>query len=367
MTRRRMSTVAFDAGPAKAQPTGVGVYVRELALALQPRMGDRLRLIGARQDGPLADGAGTTMEGSVHAAWVLRRADHDARAVGARLAHYTNAVAPIRSSVPFVLTIHDLSLIRYPRYHPLPRLGVVPLMAWAARHAERVITPSRATADEVARLLHVRERRIDVVELAPVGSSVPTKAERSTVLRDLDLPDRPFLLSLATIEPRKNIDGLIRGFERLAAKDRDISLALGGGSGWRTAKIERAIAASPAATRIRRLGYVSDLARAVLLRECAAFVYVSLYEGYGLPVVEAMDAGAPVVTSNLSSMPEAAGGAAVLVDPLDDSSIAEGIRTALRDADDLRQAGLARAARLGWDRTARETEHVYEAATARWV
>ncbi len=367
MTGTRTSPVAFDAGPAKAQPTGVGVYVRELALALKPRMAERLRLIGARQDGPLADGAATTMQGSVHAAWVLRRADHDAWGVGARLAHYTNAVAPIRSSVPFVVTIHDLSLIRYPRYHPLPRLGVVPLMAWAARHAERVIAPSRATADEVARLLHVAARRIEVVELAPVGSSVPSEAERATVLRDLDLTDRRFVLSLATIEPRKNIDGLIRGFERVAAKDRDISLVLGGGSGWRTARIERAIAASPAADRIRRVGYVSDLARAVLLRECAAFVYVSLYEGYGLPVVEAMQSGAPVVTSNVSSMPEAAGGAAVLVDPLDDSSIAEGIRAALRDANDLREGGLARAAQLSWGRTAHETERVYEAATVRWV
>ena len=367
MTGARTSPVAFDAGPAKAQPTGVGVYVRELALALQPHMGDRLQLIGARQDGPLADGAATTMEGSVHVVWVLRHADRDARGVGASLAHYTNAVAPLRSSLPFVLTIQDLSLIRYPRYHPLPRLGVVPVMAWAARHAQRVITPSRATADEVARLLHVAVRRIDVVELAPVGGSFPTQAERATVLRDLDLAGRRFLLSLATIEPRKNIDGLIRGFERVAAKDRDISLVLGGGSGWRTATIERAIAASPAADRIRRLGYVSDLARAVLLTECAAFVYVSLYEGYGLPVVEAMQSGAPVVTSNVSSMPEAAGGAAVLVDPLDDSSIAEGIRTALRDADDLREAGLARAAQLSWERTAGETERVYEAATARWV
>ena len=307
------------------------------------------------------------MAGERHLAWILRRADADARRCDARLAHYTNAVAPARTSMPFALTIHDLSLVRFPHYHPGPRLAVVPFMAWAAHRAKRLIAPSRATADEVRRLLRVPAKRIDVIEEAPVRGPEPTAEERRAVLGELALTGRRFVLSLATLEPRKNVVSLVRAFEHLASSEADLWLAIGGGAGWRTRGIEHALATSPAAGRIRRLGYVSDLARSVLLRECAVFAYISLYEGYGLPVVEAMDAGAPVVTSDLSSMPEAAGGAAVLVDPRNPEAIAHGLRHALAAAGELRVAGTARARQLSWDRAARETNAVYERIAARWI
>ena len=359
--------VAFDAGPVRARPTGVGVYVRELAHALRRLRDGDIHLIGARRAGPLATDASTLMGGDRHLAWIVRRADADARGCGAGLAHYTNAVAPARTSMPFALTIHDLSLVRYPHYHPGPRLAVVPFMAWGAHRAKRVIAPSRSTADEVHRLLRVPARRIEVIEEAPVRGPDPRAEERDAVLDELNLAGRRFVLTLATLEPRKNVVNLVRAFERLAGDEPDLWLVLGGGSGWRTRAIERALATSSAAGRIRRLGYVRDLARSVLLRECAAFAYVSLYEGYGLPVVEAMDAGAPVVTSNLSSMPEAAGGAAVLVDPHDPDAIADGLRHALGAATELRVAGRARAGSLSWDRAARETNAVYERIAARWI
>lgn len=359
--------VAFDAGPAKPKPTGVGVYVRELGSELRALLGSDLRTIGARPDGPLAEGATTLMRGNRHLVWIARHADRDAAGSGASIVHYTNAVAPVRSSIPVVLTIHDLSLLRYPHYHPGPRLAVIPFMAWAAHRARRVIAPSAATAEEVHRLLRVPARRLDVIGEAPVRHAAPTAAQRQATLKELGLVDRPFVLSVATLEPRKNIGNLVRAFERVATVDREVLLVLVGGAGWRTGTIEEAIRSSPVGHRIRRLGYVDEVARAVLLRECAVFAYVSLYEGYGLPIVEAMEAGAPVVTSNVSSMPEAAGGAAVLVDPGNVAAIAAGLREALDSTAALREAGRRRVATLSWARAALETRAVYDRVAERWV
>lgn len=359
--------VAYDAGPVKSRPTGVGVYVRELASALTPLLGHDLRLIGARRNGPMAKNATTLMRGTRHLEWIVRHADRDATFAGGRLAHYTNAIAPPRSSMPFVVTIQDLSLIRYPHYHPKLRLAVVPFMAWAAHRATRVLTPSAATANEVHRWLRVPHRRLEVIELAPGPLSSIPRAVSDQRLAALGLEHRGFLLSLATLEPRKNIANIILAFEKVAERDESLKLALVGASGWHPRRIERTLAKSTAVGRIVRLGYVDETTRTILLNACAAFVYVSLYEGYGLPVVEAMAAGVPVVTSNVSSMPEAAGGAAVLVDPRLPSAIADGIHAALESRMDLVDAGLRRVRLLSWERVARETSQVYETVANRWV
>ena len=346
----------------------MGIYVRELANALRRLDAGALRLVGARRDGPFADDASTWMRGNRHLGWILRNANSDIRDVDADRAHFTNSLAPLRTSVPYVLTIQDLSLIRYPRYHPAPRLVAVPFMAWAAQRARRVIVPSRATAEEVHAILRIPQRRLAVIELAPAGDGrVMSRRAAGPLLKELDLHPEGFILCIATIEPRKNIVSLLAAFERLVASGSELKLVLVGGRGWHTSEIERRIEQSPARSRVVRLGYVDDDVRVALLSACAVFAYVSLYEGYGLPIVEAMQAGAPVVASNVSSMPEAAGGAAVLVDPLDADDIAAGITTALGSREALAEAGRERAARLSWERVARETMEVYQGVASRWV
>lgn len=362
------SIVAYDAGPAQPRPSGVGVYVRELARELIALAdGQNFVLIGARRDGPLADAARTVMRGDRHQSWVQRHANQDVLSVGASLVHYTNAVAPLRSVRPFVLTIQDLSLLRYPHYHPNLRLLAVPVMTWAAHRARVVIVPSRATADELRRLLRVPTRRIAITELAPAPAGAMDDSAFPAVLARFGLERGAYVVSTATLEPRKNIVRLVAAFEQLVARDRQLRLVLIGATGWRASRIEQRLAASPVADRIVRTGFVSDVERTALIHGSAAFVYVSLYEGYGLPIVEAMDAGAPVVTSNVSSMPEAAGGAAVLVDPRDPTAIARGIAQATRDRETLIEAGRQRAARLSWTRTAEATRAVYEQADVRWI
>ena len=324
----------------------------------------RIVPIGARQDGPLAADAATTMTGDRHLLWLQRAAAEDAKRVGAVGAHFTNATAPLRPRIPYVLTIQDLSLIRYPHYHPLLRLAAAPVMAVSAHRADRVIVPSYATATELRRLLRIPAHRMSVIELAPAGdaSAHLTGEAVDDVLRRRGLERGSYILSIATLEPRKNTARLVAAFERVAARHPGLRLVLVGGRGWRTSRIERRIALSRLGDRIVVTGYVSDGERAALLHGCAVFAYPSLYEGYGLPVVEAMQAGAPVVTSTVSSLPEAAGGAAVLVDPMGARDIARGLREAIDRRDELREAGYVRVSRLSWDRVAVETLAVYDEA-----
>jgi alpha-1,3-rhamnosyl/mannosyltransferase len=211
------------------------------------------------------------------------------------------------------------------------------------------------------RLLRVPAGRLVVTELAPSEPAPQASADRSReVLAALGLEDAGYVLTIGTLEPRKNIHRLIAAFERIA--DRGLRLVLLGGRGWHTSVIDRALATSTARSRIVVPGYVSDEARSILLRHARAFAYVSVYEGYGLPVVEAMAEGIPVVASNLSSLPEASGGAAVLVDPHDVLAIARGIDETISRREELADAGRARASLLSWDRTAAATIQAYEAA-----
>lgn len=364
MTPAPFVTTAYDAGPVKSSPTGVGVYVRDLGLALLKQRGEAIQFIGARPDGPLADRAATFMRSRLHQVWVHTRANADARRVGAELVHYTNAAAPLHSSRPFVLTVQDLSLLRYPHYHPGLRLAAIPVMLAAIHRAHRVLVPSRATADELMRFVRLPARRISIVELAPAATSLTAAEVPRSSLDRWAVEPGAYVLSVGTLEPRKNLRRLISAFQQFNGRHPDIRLVLMGGKGWRTRSIDQALGESPVGDRIVTTGYVTDEERQALLHHCGVFAYVSLYEGYGLPIVEAMAAGAPVVTSNVSSMPEAAGGAAVLVDPHSTAGVARGLEDAWRDRERLGAAGLRRAAKLSWERVARETAAVYDEVAA---
>lgn len=357
-------TIGLDVGPARRPATGVGIYITELAAALDSLLGDRLARLGMRSGSPVKPpeqrGGDTEMRGRHYLAWVLGRADRDARTSGCSLVHYTNAVAPMRASVPFVVTIHDLSVLRLPRSHPVTRLAVIPFMTIAARRALRVIVPSSATADEVRRLLHITPARIAVIPHAARPRSVG--AEVGDVLAMLGLEPGRYVLSLGTLEPRKNHLRLLAAFERLNPVAPHLKLVLVGGPGWRTGPLRRALERSPVRDRVVVAGHQPDDALAALLASCAVMAYPSLYEGFGLPILEAMAAGVPVVTSAISSMPEVAGGAAVLVDPTDVASIGDGILEALDRREELVAAGRARAASRTWLDVGRDTLAVYDEA-----
>ncbi|HEY7600147.1 MAG TPA: glycosyltransferase family 1 protein, partial [Candidatus Limnocylindrales bacterium] len=325
--------LALDVAPLRAQPAGVGVYVRNLALALAEQLPGRLTLVGARDQADLGGGSLATVPrtryraGHYHA-WLQLAAARAVRHSGAALAHFTNAGAPLVGGRPFVLTVHDMSVLRMPRHHPWLRLATVPVSVAAIAAARQLVVPSDATADELTRLLRVDRRRVTVVGHAAAPMPPPDGAAEAAVARRHGLEPGSYLLAPGTIEPRKNHARLVAAFELLASAGHDLRLVIAGEVGWRAGALLRRIAASPQRERISRLGYVSDAEMAALLRQSAAVCYVSLYEGYGLPVADAMAAGAAVVTSRVSAMPQVAGGAAVLVDPRDVSAIARGIGAA---------------------------------------
>jgi alpha-1,3-rhamnosyl/mannosyltransferase len=228
-----------------------------------------------------------------------------------------------------------------------------------------VITDTEAVRAEVMSNLGVRPEGITAIHPAPSpGFRSQTPAELKPTLDRWELSPGEYLLFAGAIEPRKNLARLLEAFAALQRRRQDVPpLILVGPPGWRNQEIrDRIITAEP---HVRYLGYLSQEDMAALMAGCAAFVMPSLYEGFGLPVLEAMASGVPVVTSRGGALEEVAEGAAILVDPQDTEEIAAGIERVLDDTvlrETLVQKGLARAAQFSWERTARETLRVYERA-----
>ena len=366
--------IAVDAAPAHAQPSGVGIYVRDLVGGLLDVDAVDIALLGVRRGGPLEVAnhramASSGFRGRHYQEWLLR--DAWAAAIDARadVVHFTNAMLPARPLKPArstVLTIQDLSLFRHPCHHPWMRVATAPLVAISARRATVIVVPSTATRDEVRRLLGVSPNWIIRVPHAP-SSDVRVErdvdpVDRARIERRLGLVGARYIVSVGTLEPRKNQRRLIAAFGCLAASHLSIRLVLVGGDGWREGALRADIRSHPYGDRITAVGYLPPDELQVVIEGASAFAYISLYEGFGLPIVELMLLGVPVVTSDRSSMPEVAGGAAILVDPYDVDAIATGLRTAMHQHDRLASAGRRRVAGRDWRAVAEETIEVY-----RWV
>ncbi len=282
----------------------------------------------------------------------------------AAVVHATNpaAVPPVRDGQRLVVTVHDLAFERFPELFPrnwrwLYRAG----LRAAVRRADAILVPSKSTAADLCSRTSVDPARMHVTPLAPSLTSFG--GDPVDVLAALGVAS-PYVLSVGTIEPRKNLTRLVRAY-RQVAPDVPHALVLAGAPGWHAEDVETELA-RPGPGTIVRAGHVNDEQLDALYRGADAFVYPSLYEGFGLPVVEAMARGVPTITSNTSSMPEVAGDAALLVDPTDVSEIAEVLARVLTDpalADDLRASGLARAATFSWAATARATLDAYRHVT----
>ncbi len=275
---------------------------------------------------------------------------------GPMVYHEPNMIArPV--ALPTVVTINDLSWHYEPSWHPAERLRWIDRNLPATlRRARRFVAISQFTKDAVVRELGVPAARIDVVPLAPAEEFRPVSApDAAAALARHDLADRGYVFSISTLEPRKNFDRLLAAHLLLpAALRRRAPLVIAGGKGWGEVLARPEADAAIRDGTVRLLGHVADADLVTLTARAAVFAYVSLYEGFGLPVVEAMAAGTPIVASGTTAVGELASGAALLVDPLDIAAIAAGLRELLEDdalAERLRQAGLARAAGYTWTRT----------------
>lgn len=253
-----------------------------------------------------------------------------------------------------VAVVHDLAFHVYPEQFTYKDWMLQHILtAYAVREADKIIAVSQATADDIAKY-YGRTENVSVIHHGVDHASF-TSGLRQGFGRQAQVPAKPYILYVGQIQPRKNLIRLIQAFEILQQNEKDLQLVIAGSHGWLNSPIYRYMGLSPARENIVQLGRVGDDELARLYNNAAAYVLPSLYEGFGMPILEAMACRCPVVTSNISSMPEVAGGAAVLVDPLNVESIAAGIQEARNRRKELIPLGLARAQQFTWEKTAEKT------------
>jgi glycosyltransferase involved in cell wall biosynthesis len=364
--------------------TGIGRYALELARGLQshPEV-EELRFFSAYRFLPQADAA---LAGNGSLGWLRRHVPAKSRAMqayfwvrqlafdlqtrrscSAHVLHSPNYLLMAHSG-PSVATVHDFSWLHFPEHHPRERIELMHReMPRTVERATCLITDSQFVKDEAVELLGVAADRVRVVPLGVDPQFRPQAAETlQAALAAHGLTPGGYLLCVATLEPRKNLLRLLRAYRRLSPQLRQrYPLVLVGVRGWHTQAIESAVADLEARGDVRRLGYVSDSELPLLYAGAHAFVFPSLHEGFGLPPLEAMASGVPVLASNASCFPEVLGSAALLVDPLDEDGIADGLRRLLEDETwrvQARTDGLQQAARYTWERCVQDTLDVYRQA-----
>ncbi|MEO8601335.1 MAG: glycosyltransferase family 1 protein [bacterium] len=371
--------IALDALPLQVRSAGVAVYVAELASALAARCPQSaFSLFGVA--GRPADGAwpaNVSWRRSLAYPLVMgvppgvpRLLPLESVYGGVDLFHATAYAVPRTWHVPVVLTVHDLTLLRHPELGTAALCRSVRRSAADAPRARLVIADSQATQRDLVELCDVPESRIRVVPLGVATDFVrqPAEVARAEVRTRFGLSE-PYLLHVGTHEPRKNLPRLIAAYARLRAGNAaPPQLVLAGAPGWGAAAIDDAIARSGVAARIARLGRVAPAALPALYAAAEAFVFPSLYEGFGLPLLEAMACGTPVIASGTAALAEVAGDAALLVDPADVEGLAAAMARLLDDPalrHRLADAGARRAAGYTWEHTARRTLAVYDEVLGR--
>lgn len=341
-----MLTIALDAEHTRHSNAGIARYGRSLATALRRIPDLAVRELGGGDvvpRGTLGKKLLTARHDLIWYPWLARR---EAARIGADVYHSPLLRGPLRRGrPPFVMTVHDLVPVRWPetmpRWHRLYTTRFIGRMLDAA---DRIIAPSQDTADDLRALLHVPSEKIRVVPNGVderfFGKPVRGAAERP-----------PYVLFVGTPEPRKNLARLISAMAILRERGRRENLIIVGAGGWGDGITH--------GHGIQQIGRVSDEELHTLYANASCLALPSLHEGFGLPALEAMAAGTPVVGGNSGALPEVTDGAAILVDPLDPAAIADGIEKALDERDRLLPLGRARANKFTWDRAAALTAKVY--------
>jgi glycosyltransferase involved in cell wall biosynthesis len=357
----------------KLHDFGIGTYIRNLlrhlarldrqteyVLFCRPDDVAALRTLGENFR-PVAESAGNySIAEQVKIPLALRRE-------GITLFHAPHYVLPPLVPCRSVVTIHDCIHLMFPQYLPnrLALRYARVSIAMAARRATRILTVSESSKRDILRFVDTAPEKIDVIYNAydERFGLEPREEEVIRVRERYQLHDE-FVLYAGNVKPHKNLERLIEAFHLLHKRGLNhLKLVMIGDDISKYAGLRRAVHAHQLHKYVRFLGYLPEDTLAVLYRLAGVFVFPSLYEGFGLPPLEAMASGTPVVTSNVSSLPEVAGDAAVLVDPLDPSAIADGIFRVLTDEHlrrDLRRKGLVRAGQFSWAASVRRVREIYE-------
>jgi glycosyltransferase involved in cell wall biosynthesis len=372
--------IAIDGTAIPRRMAGAGVYTYQLVRALAETAGDHRLLVFARPglfDDLAADHPRLRVvhvaptSRAARLAWEQTVLPLLLRRLRVDVLHSPHHHTPLASpGLRRVVTFHDLTFLLLPqRYPPARRLYMEGLTRAAARVADAIITPSQVVRQEVIDRLGVPVERVVAIPEAAGPQYEPIEDE-DTLGRlrwKYRLPNR-YILSVGSLEPGKNRARLIRAYARLRSEGIDSPLAIAGQPAWRYEGDFELVRRLGLDAHVRFLGYVPDEEMPALYSGATLLAFPSLYEGFGLPVLEAMACGTPVVTANVSASAEVAGAAAVLVDPKDTEALAEAMGRVLSDEAlraDLRSRGLERAQQFSWQRAARQTLTVYEVVAAK--
>lgn len=371
-----MYPITIDYTPAATQTAGIGRLVREQVEALIEH--DRaapLRIVyprGAPYPPRFTQPNVQTVTLPLSAVW-QQRLWHRLRLplpvewlTGPfSLYHATDFLLPhVQSNVPTLLTVHDLSFERVPdAASPRLRAFLQAAVPCSVRRATHIIADSEATRQDLIELYQCPPTKVSVVLscVAPRFKPTPDGAVRTKY----KIGAHPFFLCIGTVQPRKNYPRVVRALAALGAEWSHVHLVIAGGKGWLEDELYATIASTNMAERVHLIGFADDHDLPALYTAAECTIAASLYEGFGFPVLESMACGTPVITAAISSLPEVAGDAALLVDPYDVEALAAAMRHILLDTSlvqDLRQRGLEQAARFTPQATARQLADVYSKA-----
>jgi glycosyltransferase involved in cell wall biosynthesis len=371
--------LALDVSAVPARPAGAGHYVLELVRGLVRHGGVGLTLVARRDDearwGEVAPG--TPVRAAVPA-WRPGRLAFEQvglasvlRGIGASLHHGPHYTMPARPPVPCAVTIHDCTFFDHPEWHERSKAVFFRrAIRHAARHAAVLVCVSQVTADRLAAVCDVRAPVVVAphgVDHGRFGPEEPSPGADGRLLAAAGIPsDRPLVVFVGTLEPRKGLVPLVAAFDRVADAHPDAALVLAGQAGWGMAQTEAALAAARHGDRIVRTGYLPDATVPALLRRASVAVYPAFEEGFGLPALEALACGAPLVTTEGTAMAELSGGAALLASPGDAVTLADALDRALDEGrfTARRAQGIRVAAARTWDESVQQHLRAYAVASA---
>jgi alpha-1,3-rhamnosyl/mannosyltransferase len=367
--------IGLDGQPLTKPRTGVGHYTFELARALATlRPDDSFELIAhdvfprdiVRETEGVANLHPVSVKGNVLTRrWSSIGLPRYMRSARLDLFHGTNYQVPLRNAHRNVLTVHDLSIFTHPITHdPGSVRRARRRMSLTLRAASRVITPTQSIKNELVTQFDLDSSRVVVIPEAARETFTPMRPEDTVAVRQQLGVEDNFILFVGTIEPRKNLQTLLRAFGQIVNEtNHQPQLVIAGGEGWLTGEFNRVVNRSDFRERLRLTGHLNDEDLRALYSSCRLFVYPSLYEGFGLPPLEAMACGAPVIASRIPAHEEVLRDNARLVDPLDERALAHAIVELLESnprRNRLAESGRAHAANFSWQRTAELTWEVYE-------
>ncbi len=362
--------IGLEASALYGCKSGVGYYTENLLSSVMAMAPEHRYILFANKDVKAHARLGGEILYDRHlfrirAAWMQAMLPRALREVRPDICHFTNYLAPLTSSCPYIVTIYDMTLFVTPRLHRFKKLALDrTLIPHVARRADAIITVSNSARDDIVRLLGVPKEKIKVIAGAVSSAFCPVtdQAQLDAVRARYGLHS-PYILYVGTIEPRKNISRLVQAFAQLKERGLTHKLAIVGQQGWNCAPIFAEVERLGLKQDIIFAGYVPFEDLPALYSAAEMMAFPSLYEGFGLPVIEAMACGTPVVTSNSSSLAEVADGVALLVDPLCVDEIADALYRLHADPAlraELSERGLQRASQFTWEQSARATLDLYE-------